>query len=148
MNITPSISKNRTVVLTVELITSQLTGESRFGSDIVQKREYKTEVSVANDATMVLGGIRLKSKQMVIRRFPILGYIPILGYFFQNRDMEDRVTDLYAFISPTVVTNEAEGRAVTESIGQSIPDFEGMLIDLDDLPAISVEESLFEAPEE
>lgn len=103
MQIVPNISSTGSVVLNVQLSTAQTTGETRFGSDILQKREYNTKVSVENGQTMVLGGIRLTTDQQTIRKFPILGSIPILGELFKNRSAQESVTDLYAFITPEII---------------------------------------------
>jgi len=129
MEVMPKISKNGVVVMNVSLMTSQRTGEQAGPSDVLQKREYQTEVAIKGGETMVLGGIRLSNKQKIVRKFPVLGYIPILGYLFQNHDTSDKVTDLYAFITPTVITNDEEARELTERIRGSVIGFEDMFDD-------------------
>lgn len=120
MTITPNINREGVVVLNVQLSTSQTTGETRFGSDILQKREYNTKVAVRDGETMVLGGIRLVTKQETVRKWPILGDIPLLGQLFRNRVVVDDMSDLYAFITPEVIANDEEARKVTEGIEASV----------------------------
>lgn len=116
MTVTPNINLDGTVVLNVQLSTTQTTGETRFGSDILQKREYTTKVAVQDGETMVLGGIRLTTQQETVRKYPILGDIPLLGRLFRNTVKIDDKTDLYAFITPEVVSALDEARAVRERI--------------------------------
>jgi type II secretion system protein D len=120
MLITPNISKNGQVVLKVKLNTSQTTGETRFGSDVIQKREYDTKVAVTGGETVVLGGIRLETDQEIVRKVPFLGDLPVLGRIFRNRVKTDGVTDLYAFITPEVVSTAAEAARMVEEVESSI----------------------------
>lgn len=122
MKITPNISSNGLVVLTVELSTAQTTGQTRFGSDILQKREYNTKVAVQGGETMVLGGIRLTNKLDQVRKFPILGSIPLIGYLFRNTVKVDTSTDLYAFITPEIIASRQEGNKATTRIRDEIGD--------------------------
>ncbi|CAN5486065.1 hypothetical protein BH09SUM1_BH09SUM1_23360 [soil metagenome] len=120
MDITPNISRNGQVVLSVMLTTAQLTGETRFGSDILQKREYNTKIAVAGGETMVVGGIRLGNDLSVVRKVPILGDIPFLGELFKNRNTNHSVTDLYAFITPEIVSTREHADTVTTEIKNTI----------------------------
>ena len=110
LTITPHINKNGIVVMSTDLVTAQVTGESRFGSDVLDKRIYNTEVAVESKQTVVLGGIQLTKKQDIVRRMPLLGYIPFLGVIFQNRDTVDTVNNLYVFITPTVIKSKEDAQ--------------------------------------
>lgn len=120
MDITPKISATGQVVLKVNLTTSQTTGETRFGSDIVQKREYNTKLAVEDGETMVLGGIRLDTDQTILRRIPILGHLPLVGVLFRNTEITKSTTDLYAFITPEVITTTIEARKAKEEVERTI----------------------------
>lgn len=131
MEITPNISSNGTIVLNVDLSTAQTTGETRFGSDILQKREYNTRVAVRDGETMVLGGIRLNDNISTIRKFPILGDIPVIGFLFRNTNTQRLRTDLYAFITPQIVSNKMDQDAaltqIRDTMGEPEPSvFEGL----------------------
>ena len=120
MEITPHINKNGDVVMTVSLETSQATGETRFGSDILQKREYDTQIAVRSGETMVMGGIRLTSQTETIRKIPLLGSIPYLGVLFRNRATVDSTTNLYAFITPSVVSDDERTQSITEEYEERV----------------------------
>lgn len=120
MEIVPNISKNGQVVLNVSLTTAQRTGVTRFGSDVLQKREYNTKLAVNNQDTMVLGGIRMTTSQKTVRKIPLLGDIPLVGPVFRNTVDTNQLTDLYAFITPHIIATPADGMPVTEEIRDSI----------------------------
>lgn len=136
MEITPNISTNGTIVLNVALSTAQTTGETRFGSDILQKREYDTRVAVRDGETMVLGGIRLNDKISTIRKFPILGDLPLIGFLFRNTNTQNQTTDLYAFITPQIVSNKLDQDAALTTIRDSIGEPEPPIFDTLDLPSV------------
>ena len=114
LKITPRINKNGTVVMTVYLTTSEATGKVRFGSDVLQKNEYDTEIAVQSGETMVMGGIRSSNTRKTVRRIPLLGQIPVIGIPFRNYDTRAETTDLYVFLTPVVVFSEVEARSLTD----------------------------------
>jgi general secretion pathway protein D len=122
LKITPHINKNKRVVLSVSLVTSRLTGEKRGDSDIIQTRTYNTELAISSGETMVLGGITLDTKQKIVRKVPLLGDIPLLGYLFRNYDTVDSQSDVYVFITPRVVSSEQEAREIA---GETLVKFNG-----------------------
>jgi general secretion pathway protein D len=128
LEITPRINDDDTVVMQVHLKTDQITGETRFGSDILDKRTYTTEVAVKGGQTMVLGGIKLTSDLKIVRNFPILGkaigWIPVIGWPFRNTDTGVSTSDLYAFITPVVVSSKAEADRLTHKAMKEIGEME------------------------
>ena len=108
LQITPHINTEGVVEMKVHLKTDQITGETRFGSDILQSREYKTELAVHDGDTMVMGGIKLDSRQRVTRKTPIIGQIPLIGKLFQNHNRNAEMNNLYVFITPTIVTSKEQ----------------------------------------
>ena len=140
LRITPHINKTGTVVMSVYLQTSRLTGEQRGGSDILQSRRYTTELAVKSGETMVLGGITLDTKQKIVRKIPLLGDIPLLGYLFRNYDTVNSQSDVYVFITPQVVSSENEAREIA---GEALVKFNGK-----DKVKVSVKDSGKDAKED
>ena len=128
MEIVPNISKVGQVVLNVNLTTAQTTGATRFGSDILQKREYATKIAVFGGETMVVGGIRMADEQKTVRKIPLLGQIPLLGRLFRNKGSQRTATDLYAFITPEIISNTSDARAATRDLESSMGQDPGPII--------------------
>jgi general secretion pathway protein D len=47
-------------------------------------------------------------------KVPLLGDIPLLGWFFKNKTKEDVKTNLLIFITPRVVTDPEKMKKITE----------------------------------
>jgi type IV pilus assembly protein PilQ len=67
-------------------------------------KEVETEVLVKNGDTTVLGGIYSSSTFEAVDAVPFFSKIPFLGYLFKKTDIDDQVTELLVFVSPTIIT--------------------------------------------
>ena len=67
------------------------------------KRSVKTQVTVEDGNTVIIGGLiaenALESKKFV----PIISAIPIIGKLFQSTTIEKEQRELLIFITPTIV---------------------------------------------
>lgn len=68
-------------------------------------RGASTLVRVRNNQTLVLGGLLQSNEQKVVRKVPVLGYIPILGWLFTSSSTRRANSDLVIFITPTIVSD-------------------------------------------
>lgn len=67
------------------------------------KRQVVTTAHVRNQEVVPLGGLLRRDNEANLKEVPILGKIPILGYFFKNRSGDVTETNLTVFLCPTVV---------------------------------------------
>ncbi len=105
LKITPQINHNNEVILDIFQEISTLVpgqGEDRLAPSTL-KRSAVTTVSIADRQTLVIGGLSGKSMTAGENRVPFLGRIKGLGWLFRNRSRADEKTDLYIFITPTVI---------------------------------------------
>ena len=70
-------------------------------------RSIKTTVTVPNNKTIILGGLNGRRETEAVDKIPLLGDIPGLGYFFQNRSKSVTKTNLYIFITPIIMNDPA-----------------------------------------
>lgn len=66
-----------------------------------------TTVSIANEQTIVLGGLIQKTDDAITRKVPWLGDIPILGQAFRFDSHNLRRTELLIFLTPRIVKNNS-----------------------------------------
>lgn len=66
-----------------------------------------TTVSVANEQTIVLGGLIQKTDDNITRKVPWLGDIPILGQAFRFDSHSMRRTELLIFLTPRIIKNNS-----------------------------------------
>jgi len=74
-----------------------------FINPIIDSREAETQVTVDNGATMVISGLRMIRQATRENKVPGLGDIPIFGWLFKNHREQQQMTDLYFFVTPTLM---------------------------------------------
>ncbi len=71
------------------------------------KRSTKTTVVVKDKQTVVIGGLMQEKEDTTIRKMPLLGDIPILGWLFKSKSSTKGKTNLLVFLTPHIM--DAEG---------------------------------------
>lgn len=67
------------------------------------EKSIKTNVVVANQSTIILGGLISSSSSKDIDKIPLLGDIPILGMLFTSKAFKEGKSELVFFITPEIV---------------------------------------------
>jgi len=70
---------------------------------IIESREAETAVTVADGDTLVISGLRMARTTTRENKVPGLGDIPLLGWLFKNHRSQQQMTDLYFFVTPTLL---------------------------------------------
>jgi len=110
LEVTPRIANDGTVSLMVTPTFSILTGFTEgTNQPIIARREAQTVVRVANNQTLVIGGLRQRGKVRDRNAVPGLGDIPLVGHLFRYRKDEVRESELIVFLTPTIVPYDAFG---------------------------------------
>jgi type II secretory pathway component GspD/PulD (secretin) len=72
-------------------------------------------VTVANRATIVLGGLITENEEKTTSGIPVLSRIPVLGYAFKSTKTNKTRKELIIFIQPVVVDNDEEAPTASQS---------------------------------
>jgi type II secretory pathway component GspD/PulD (secretin) len=71
---------------------------------ITASRSLSTTVTVNDGETVALGGLLKETDIVQKQKFPVLGYIPVIGsLFFTNKSTEKTTTDLIILITPRIM---------------------------------------------
>jgi general secretion pathway protein D len=70
---------------------------------LVDRRHIENEVRVADGETIILGGLRRKSKQDNEEKIPFFGEIPGFGKLFGSTRLTSHDTEMFFFITPKIV---------------------------------------------
>ena len=112
LEVVPLINADREVSLDIlqKLDSPSGTTQNVGGSNIptITTRYLRTNVSIPNKATIVLGGLITRTVSGANSSIPLLGRIPVLGYLFGNRTKQNDRSELVILIRPVVTTNPAE----------------------------------------
>jgi general secretion pathway protein D len=116
LSIMPHINASGRVLLDLEQEVSSVvqTTTSGIDSPTIQQRRIKTSVAVNNGEALALGGLMQRQNNNTQGQVPLLGSIPIIGNAFKFKDNTIAKTELLIFITPTVMRNLNEARAVTD----------------------------------
>jgi len=119
LNVLPVINENGQVSLTVQLEISSLV-EIRNGVPVVDRATAQSSVAVDAGGTVILGGLRQRSRSQVERGVPGLKRIPILGHLFKNTRNDDGEFEIVLVLRPTLVNTHEENVPTISLMGDYI----------------------------
>jgi len=105
LKVTPRINNEMKITMMVDAQVEALLSAAEIDTQKPRstKRSVKTQVTVEDGNTVIIGGLiaenALESKKFV----PIISAIPIIGKFFQTTTIEKEQRELLIFITPTIV---------------------------------------------
>ena len=136
LTVTPQISENDIINLSVRPSVTQITGfvddpnpaliDPKFGKiqnrvPQIQTREFEAMMRVASGQTAILGGLMQDSFQTSRDGLPILSRIPVLGDAVSYRNDGGKKTELVVFIRALVI-REASVDADLADYKKYLPD--------------------------
>lgn len=78
-------------------------GTNPVVNPVIDSREAETAVTVGDGNTLVISGLRMIRTTTREDKIPGLGDVPVLGWLFKNHRTQQQQTDLYFFITPTMM---------------------------------------------
>lgn len=120
LKLTPHITTGEKITLELFVEVNSVLGTTTTTSTNtiippdLAKRDIKTKISIKDGTTIVVGGLMRNSNTETENKVPLLGDIPLLGWFFKNKTKENSKTNLLIFISPKVVTDFDKIKIITE----------------------------------
>ena len=109
LDVTPQVNKEGYITLQVSPEYSDISASNIVanGATIYDpiKRKAQTLVRVKNGQTVVIGGMLSSNESKTVRKVPLLGYIPIIGWLFTSVSSSRTNTDLVIFITPTILVD-------------------------------------------
>lgn len=106
MEVTPKILPNGRITLALQ-ISQNMPGRSIKQGEgealAIDKQEIKTQVTVKDGETIVLGGIFQRQRNQATDKVPGVGDIPLLGSLFKHSNQQHKRRELVIFITPTLV---------------------------------------------
>jgi pilus assembly protein CpaC len=108
LNFTPVVEEDNSITLHVAPEVSQIDFSSPlklsgFTVPSLISRKASTTVNLNAGEHLVIGGLKQTDKVKVVKRVPVLGHIPLLGFFFTNTRIENVDHDMLVVVSPELV---------------------------------------------
>jgi type IV pilus assembly protein PilQ len=70
----------------------------------INKRRARTQVLMNEGERLVIGGVTASAHQDTVRKVPIFGDLPVLGWLFRQRESFGQGRELVVFLTPSVLT--------------------------------------------
>jgi hypothetical protein len=111
---------------------------------VIDTRELRTKLVINDGDYVVIGGLMKNDTKKVVRRVPILGYIPLIGLLFRSTTDTVVKSNLIIVIQAQIVT--PSGRNYTDSVVERLreaagvgrpPTDETVPLEIGELPEIS-----------
>lgn len=107
MEVTPNVLRNGKVTLKLRLsqnVPGRVLKQGESESVSIDMEEIKTQVTIADGETIVLGGIFQHQKHQSSDKVPVLSEIPLLGHLFKRQRANYKQRELVIFITPTRIS--------------------------------------------
>lgn len=102
VEIKPQISTDGTIQMGINISIADFSSQVLTSGDTFNKT-IKTTAIVNDKEILVLGGVVKSTTSVAMTKTPILGDIPILGWFFRNKQKIRSKSNLLIFISPHII---------------------------------------------
>ncbi len=110
LSVRPNIGNDgKTLVLALKPEVKEFLGFESFSEDglvklpIVSESSLATTVVLNSGETVVLGGMLTKNDSETVKKVPVLGDIPLLGFFFRHRETTSNPEHLLIFVTARII---------------------------------------------
>ncbi len=69
----------------------------------INRRKAETQVLIREGDRLIIGGVTTSVNQNTVRKIPLFGDIPILGYLFKQNENFEQGRELVVFLTPSVL---------------------------------------------
>ena len=135
-DVTPHISASGAVTLDIlqEVSSVKNTARANTLTPTISQRRVTSTVVASNNETVVIGGLFAADRQQSRSGLPILIKVPVLGGLLGQTENSDTRTELLVLISPKIVNDKNDARAVTRELSDRMTDLR--LIDTRRIPRL------------
>jgi general secretion pathway protein D len=116
LRVTPRVNPGGLVIMEIEQEVSSVVDTAATTTPTIQQRRIQSSVAVQSGETVALGGLIQDDRTRAKSGVPFLKDIPLLGELFSTSSDTDIRTELLVVITPRVVGNQEEARAVTDEL--------------------------------
>ncbi|MFH0925156.1 MAG: secretin N-terminal domain-containing protein [bacterium] len=109
LKVTPQVSLDGYITMFIHPEISTVKELLDSGPQIYT-READATVFVKDRETIVIGGLNKREKENTRDKIPLLGDIPIIGWFFSTISSKNAERELAVFITPTIINSVEDSR--------------------------------------
>jgi len=114
LRIKPQINESDYVRLDVDEQTEEIASTDPVLGPTTSKRTAKTTVVAKDQETVVIGGLIQERTIKGVKKVPVLGSLPLLGWLFRNETNHKTRTNLLLFLTPYIIRDQGDYRRIFE----------------------------------
>jgi general secretion pathway protein D len=126
LTITPIINTDGYVNMAVQQTNDNVTENLLFNAPIISNRQATTNVFVRDGQTTIVGGLADQTTSKTKTGVPFLNRLPLIGSIFGNQQNNTTTSELYLFLTPHIVSTDADIDRLRESIRQGTDVLQGV----------------------
>ena len=117
IQLTPRITKNDFVAMKIKTqIKNLIPNQAVAGLPVISNSDLETNLTVANRATLAMGGLIQEEERQTVIKLPLLGSLPLLGKLFSDTLTNKTKSNLLVFMSPHIIRSSEMAREETRRI--------------------------------
>jgi general secretion pathway protein D len=114
LRIKPQINESDYVRLEVDEQTEEIASVDKQLGPTTSKRTAKTTVVAKDQETVVLGGLIQERTIRDVKKVPVLGSMPVVGWLFRSEQTKKTRTNLLLFLTPYIIRDQGDYRRIFE----------------------------------
>lgn len=114
LKIKPQINEGGNVRLSIEEQTEEITERDQVLGPTTSKRTVKTQIVARDQSTIVIGGLIQDRNVRSVKKIPLLGSLPLIGWLFRDTVTTKSKTNLLLFLTPYIIRDESDYRRIYE----------------------------------
>lgn len=135
LTVTPSINEDQTVTMrfsaevsnvveggAIQSIVTQLGQQLDLPVDTVDTSRIDNIIVAQNNSTLAVGGLIRERDLDFDTKVPVLGDVPLLGFFFKKKQIMKQKTETVFLITPHIMMDSSEGQYVSDRVLADLSD--------------------------
>ncbi len=118
LKIKPRVSSEEKVTLAVETVLENVIGVDSNNQPVTTKQTVITESILRHGESIIIGGLVKSYKQDQESKVPLLGDIPLLGWFFTWTNEEEQQDNLLVMLTPYVIDKSEKLSILQKQLGE------------------------------
>ena len=104
LKVKPQITPDGNIIMKLN-VNKDSVGATTSAGPSIDTKKVSTQVLVENGGTVGLGGIYTQDESSTITKVPLLGDIPLLGFFFRQDLRSNNKNELLIFVTPKIIND-------------------------------------------
>jgi general secretion pathway protein D len=118
LKIKPRVSSNDKVTLDAEAVLENVLLVDQNGQPVTTKQSVITQAILRHGESIIIGGLVKNYTTNTETKVPILGDIPLLGWFFTHHDTKDQQDNLIVILTPYIIDKSEKLSELQKQLGE------------------------------